>query len=157
MEWLRRLEELPFLHWVRLSEWGYHLLLAAHAIGMAIIVGVAMMFAARLLGHSPFYRLHGFRPFFILAGLGFLMNAASGAILFLAQGRRMIMTPAFQVKMALIVLAGLSIAYLMSHLRAAGEGNASLQTKIAAALPVILWIGVIIAGRLIGYTIAPPL
>ena len=88
-------------------------------------------------------------------------------LLFAGEPRRLLATPAFLIKMFLIVLAGFSVWILTRTLQGAerrpvpelvspGPDVVTSSAKIAAIFPIALWLGAIVAGRLIGYTIAPP-
>jgi hypothetical protein len=160
------LEQTELSLWLRESDWGHPIVLCAHAVGMGIVVGVSLMFSARVLGYSKALPLAAFEKLFTLAWFGFALNAVSGVLLFTAAPRRFLATPAFLIKMALIVFAGFSVWLLTRTLHsvqvAAGPGGAAdhevvtLNAKIAAIFPIVFWLGAIIAGRLIGYTIGPP-
>jgi hypothetical protein len=167
MELLAALEHTDFSTWLRESDWPYPLLLCAHAIGMGTVVGISFMFSARVLGYAKAFPLAAFDRLFGLAWWGFALNALSGVFLFIGEPRRLIRTPAFSIKMILIVFAGLSIWVLMKALHdtealpgpdgtLAMRGTVTLNAKVAAVFPVVFWLAAILAGRLIGYTMGPP-
>jgi hypothetical protein len=166
MELLAWLEETDFSVWLRESDWGHPIVLCFHAVGMGLVVGVSFMFCARVLGYSKDFPLAGFDRLFGIAWFGFAMNAVSGVLLFVGEPRRLLATPAFLIKMVLIVLAGLSL-WVLAQALYGGEGGGvpavargpavvTPLARIAAVFPIVLWLGAIVAGRLIGYTIAPP-
>jgi hypothetical protein len=167
MELLAWLSETDFSVWLRESDWGHPIVLCFHAVGMGLVVGVSFMFCARVLGYSKDFPLAGFDRLFGIAWFGFAMNAVSGVLLFVGEPRRLLATPAFLIKMVLIVLAGLSL-WVLAQALYGGEGGAGVPAvarepvvvtplaRIAAVFPIVLWLGAIVAGRLIGYTIAPP-
>ncbi len=167
MELLAWLEGTEFSIWLRESDWGYPIVLCFHAVGMGLVVGISFMFSARVLGYSKSFPLAAFDKLFGLAWFGFAMNAVSGVLLFAGEPRRLLATPAFLIKMLLIVLAGFSVWILTRTLHGAegrpvpevvspGPDVVTSSAKIAAIFPIALWLGAIVAGRLIGYTIAPP-
>jgi hypothetical protein len=167
MEFLARLEETELSLWLRESDWGHPIVLCFHAVGMGLVVGISLMFCARVLGYSKSFPLAGFDKLFGLAWFGFAMNAVSGVLLFIGEPRRLLLTPAFLIKMILIIFAGFSLWILVRTLQNAEhpaganvvslrEDVASRSAKIAAIFPIVLWLGAIISGRLIGYTIGPP-
>jgi hypothetical protein len=128
---------------------------------MGLVVGISFMFSARVLGYAKSASLKAFDQLFGLAWFGFAMNAASGIVLLMAEPRRMPVTPAFLIKMVLIVFAGLSVWALSRALdgmeRApAGEARIPAGAKMSAIASIVFWCGAIVAGRLIGYTIGPP-
>ena len=150
------LETTDLSHWIRTSDFGYSLVLAAHAIGMALVAGVSFMFCARALGLARDFPLSGFNRLFAWAWFGFALSAISGTLLFVGQPRRLLANWPFDVKLLLILIAGFSLRYLgktlsdIEGLRACGDLPRHL--KIVATWPIVLWLGVILAGRLIGYT-----
>jgi hypothetical protein len=167
MELLEFIERTEFSTWLRESDWGYPILLCFHAVGMGVVVGISLMFSARLLGYSKGVPLAAFDRLFEIAWYGFAINAVSGALLFVGEPRRLLVTLAFQVKMILIVCAGLSLWVVGKVLGnspaysgpAGAEPGEQLVTPVArfvAVLSIVFWLGAILAGRLIGYTIGPP-
>jgi hypothetical protein len=173
MELLRWLEDTDVSVWMRESDWGVPIMLCFHAVGMGVVVGVSLMFGARVLGYAKQFPLAGFDTLFRLAWIGFAMNAVSGTMMFVGEPRRLMMTAAFLIKMALIVCAGFALWALSKALEnvAEAEGSGLLPrfdgalaaeppitraAKVAAVLTIVLWLGAILSGRLIGYTIGPP-
>jgi len=167
MERLAWLEQTDLSIWMRESDWGFPIMLCFHAVGMGLVVGISFMFSARVLGYARDFPLAAFERLFGIAWLGFAMNAVSGVLLFIGEPRRLLLTPAFLIKLALIVFAGFSVWFLMTALHGAQSragADAGLPrelavtpgAKIAAIIPIVFWVGAIVAGRLIGYTIAPP-
>jgi hypothetical protein len=161
------LEQTDFSLWLRESDWAQPILLCFHAVGMGLVVGISIMFSVRVLGYAKSFPLAAFEKLFGVAWCGFALNAASGVLLFASEPRRLLATPAFLVKMGLIVLAGLSLwvlARTLEGVAAVRGGDKALPrphvvtrtARIAAIFPIILWLGAILAGRLIGYTIGPP-
>jgi hypothetical protein len=167
MEFLAWLEETDLSVWLRESDWGHPIVLCFHAVGMGLVVGISFMFSARVLGYSKEFPLAGFDRLFGLAWFGFAMNAVSGVVLFIGEPRRLLLTPAFLIKMVLIVFAGFALWVLGKTLQDAepragaealspGRDAVTLNAKIAAIFPIVLWLGAIVSGRLIAYTIGPP-
>jgi hypothetical protein len=167
MELLAWLEQTELSVWLRESDWGHPIVLCFHAVGMALVVGISWMFSARVLGYSKNFPLAAFDKLFPIAWFGFAMNAVSGVLLFVGEPRRLLLTPAFLIKMVLIVFAGFSVWILTKTLEGVqrpagadvvriGHDVATPATRIAAIFPIVFWLGAIISGRLIGYTIGPP-
>jgi hypothetical protein len=164
METLAWLEQTDLSLWLRESDWGHPIVLCFHAVGMALVVGVSFVFCARVLGFSKAVPLAAFDTLFTIAWYGFAVNAASGVLLYIAAPRRLLLAPAFLIKLVFVILAGLSLWVLMQTLsdlptrEAAGHDRTVMPTaaKLAAIFPIVLWLSAIVAGRLIGYTIGPP-
>src|SRR6266852_2179291 len=172
MEFLAWLEQTDSSVWLRESDWGHPIILCFHAVGMGIVVGISLMYSARILGYAKDFPLAAFDKLFGLAWFGFAMNAVSGVLLFIGEPRRLFATPAFWIKMILIAFAGLALWVLAKALDGAadhgapglpgpdgalaGAGVVTTSARIAAIFSVVFWLGAITAGRLIGYTIPPP-
>ena len=171
MELLAWLEQTDFSVWLRESDWGHPIMLCFHAVGMAIVVGIFFMYSARILGYARDFPPSAFDRLFSLAWFGFAVNAVSGVVLYFGEPRRLLATPAFWIKMILIVFAGLSLWALAKALHAdthdsvglpgpdgalAGAAVVSRNARIAVICSVIFWLGAITVGRLIGYNIPPP-
>jgi hypothetical protein len=167
MDFLASLEQTELSLWLRESDWGFPIMLCFHAVGMGLVVGISFMFSARVLGYAKDFPLSEFDKLFGIAWFGFAVNAVSGTLLFIGEPRRLLVTPAFLIKMVLIIFAGFSVWFLMTALRGedslAGaesglprELGVTSKAKIAAIIPILFWVAAIVAGRLIGYTIGPP-
>jgi hypothetical protein len=169
MALLAWLEQTDFSIWLRESDWGHPVVLCFHAVGMGMVVGISLMYSARVLGYAKAFPISAFDWLFGLAWFGFAMNTVSGVLLFVGEPRRLMDTPAFWIKMILIVFAGFALWALGKALDAdssdpgglpgpdgALTAEASTNARMAAILSAVFWLGAIISGRLIGYTIGPP-
>lgn len=156
MDFLTWLEKSAVGIWVRESDWGYAIVLTAHAIGMAIVVGTLLMFNLRALGYGRRLPLTWFDKIFTIAWVGFTINLISGLFLFAGDPDKFFFHTAFQIKIALIILGGILVWMLGSLAtepeRLSPQAEFSLRTKVLATLSLVFWIGAIAAGRLIAYT-----
>jgi hypothetical protein len=141
--------------WVRSSQIGYPLMIACHAIGMAVMVGLALGLAMRLLGlfrGIPYTALNGF---LVIAWLGFAVNLISGTGLFAAQATTYITDITFLLKMAFVVAGVVSVAILQSAVsRHAGDWSSAAPpggVRLIAAASIAFWVGATVTGRLIAY------
>ncbi len=73
----------------------------------------------------------------------------SGSMFVVARPRRYFFNPIFGIKFALLLLAILLSAILVSMYRRTNKSSAAI--KVLAALSLVLWIGVMLAGRWIAY------
>ena len=92
MELLTWLEQTELSLWLRESDWGHPIVLCFHAVGIGLVVGISLMFSARVLGYSKNFPLDGFDKLFGLAWFGFGMNAVSGVLLYVGEPRRLLLT-----------------------------------------------------------------
>jgi hypothetical protein len=121
-----------------------------------------------VLGFPQGLPLSTFRPLLRLAWGGFLLNAASGLLMFCGAATRFILNADFQLKMLLIALGWLSVLALRRALGQAWPGVASPRAgqpagvqfsaaaRLIAAASFLFWLGVILFGRQIAYTLARP-
>lgn len=151
------LESSAFAAAMRQWLWLYPIVEIVHITGIALLVGSLAMFDLRVLGLSralPLRKLARHLLPWTLAG--FAIVAISGSMMFSAHATEFWTNPAFAVKLSLIGAAGINALWF--HLGpfaavdrwdtgAAAPGSA----KAAAALSLLLWIGVISCGRLLAY------
>ena len=152
MGFLTWLEATGLADWVRMSTPGYPSMIALHAIGMAIMVGLSLLIDLRVLGWFAGIPLQGLQRFFGLAWIGFGINFLSGSALFSAQATSYIVDWVFLTKMGLVLLGAITAAILQPAVVNAGPGGQlSGGTKAVAALAIVFWIVAIIMGRLTAY------
>jgi hypothetical protein len=144
----------PLLEWIRLSppgvfvrgsSWAFPALQSLHFIGMTLLIGVVGVIDLRILGVARELPLKALLRFLPLAFIGFGINVISGLLFFSHDPYEYAFNGSFRLKMLLILLAGLNALWF----RAAA---ACRHAKFIAALSIVLWIGVIVAGRFIAFT-----
>lgn len=152
-QWLEmsRLAEI-----VAASLWGYPIMLTAHSVGLAIVVGIIFMLDLRMIGCFKGVSYVAMHRMLKLAWVGFVINFLSGCALFSAQASYFITNPTFLVKIAAIFLAAINAAFIQKMLSDHGErwevgGVISAQAKFLAISSLVLWSIAIIAGRFIAY------
>ena len=128
-----------------------------HLLAIALLVGSIVALDLRLVGwriETPIWPLA--RHLLPMTVTGFALAVASGLMLFTTEAASLAFNPAFQIKMALLLLAGLNA--LMLHRgawREIGQWSATTPppalVRVAGALSAVLWIGVLSFGRLIAY------
>jgi len=152
----RWIEATPLSVWTRESTsiFGFPAILSAHAIGMAVAVGVNLVLALRLLGVSPAIPIPEIRRYVGLLWGGFWLNAASGLILLVAYPTKALTNPVFYLKIALIGL-GMAVFMTMDRRlwrRPGGDAWAAGTGRLLAMVSLAAWGGAIFAGRLLAYT-----
>jgi len=156
LEWMMA---TPVSEWIQTSDYGFYIVLAGHAVGMAVVTGVMFMVSLRVLGFSRSNPIRVFERLFQIAWAGFALNFVTGAALFGANAEHLIGNRAFQIKIAMLAVGGIAV-YLTWRAVSAdpavidGDGKANAKTKAFAILTLICWITAIVAGRIIGYTIS---
>lgn len=152
MGFLVWLEATGLAEWVRSSIPGYPSMIALHALGMAIMVGLSLVIDMRVLGWFSGIPLNALQRFFGLAWIGFGINFLSGGALFTAQATSYITDWVFMTKMALVFLGAITAAILQPAVAKAGPGGqVSGGMKAVAAIAIVFWLIAIIMGRLTAY------
>jgi len=149
------LQESPIGHAMRSSPLLYPLAEILHILGFVVLVGAIVALDLRLIGAARGVPLVPLAPFLLrLARIGFALAVAMGLLLFSADAAHVVRNPAFQVKMALLALAlaNIVIAHAGPWRRLASWSDAPpAAARLTAACSLVLWLGVICAGRLIAY------
>ena len=146
---LAMLEATVLAEAIRRSVWAYPALEAVHIAGVGALFGAVLLLELRVFGLGrdigvvPLARLV-LRT--VLAA--FACAVLSGALLFISAATEVAANPAFRVKLVLILIAGANA--LVFHARGGLRGGDSLA-RLQAAASLLLWLSVIVAGRLIAY------
>ena len=131
----------------------YPLVNALHILAIGVLVTSVLLMDLRILGligaveRAPLVRL--LRR---VIAVVFPVAVLTGLALFSIQAHEYAVNPAFQVKLALLLLAGLNLAAF--RLLAPGDPGAKgfrTAAKFSAALSMVIWIGVLVAGRFIAF------
>lgn len=146
------IEASSLAEWVRSSQSGYPSMIALHALGMAIMVGLSLLVDMRVLGWFSGIPLAALQRFFGLAWVGFGINFLSGSALFSAQATSYIVDWVFMTKMGLVVLGAITAGILQPAVAKAGSAtNVSGGMKAVAAIAIVFWLTAIVMGRLTAY------
>ncbi|HEY5568844.1 MAG TPA: DUF6644 family protein [Gammaproteobacteria bacterium] len=154
-EWL---EATAIAVLIRESLYGFSIVVATHILGITLSVGTLLWADLRMLDISMRgYRLsevyRGLAPWFVS---GFGVMILSGAILFAAFATSAYGNLYFRIKMVAIALAGLNalIYHVAGRLPTELFDAARTPTaaRIAGLTSIVLWGAVIVAGRMISYT-----
>jgi hypothetical protein len=143
---------------LRESFYVFPIVEGAHVVSIALSVGLVIWFDLRLAGWilrdqavSAVFR--PIRPFMLA---GFTLSFITGGLLFWSLALRCYGSPFFWAKMIMLVLAGVNIAvYHLTIDRRQTEWDEApfppLQARTAGVISLILWVGIITAGRLMAY------
>ena len=156
MEILTWLEGTAIADAIRTSIWMYPALESAHYIGLSFLIGGIMLIDLRLLGVAkslPMGSMIGLLPW---VWAGFLINAVSGTLIFIYGATNFGPNGAFQLKMALIVLAGINaLLFTLIAARSGPEwiasGRVPGSVKTIATASLVLWVSVATTGRWMAY------
>ena len=153
MAWL---EATALATWTRESPsiWAYPTILTLHTVGLGIVVGANAVIDFRLLGVAPRISIPTLSPLFRLIVWAFLLNAATGVLLFMSEATTKAVQPVFYIKLTLIALALWNTNSV--RLGIAREGGVTdlarrPRYRRLAIVSLALWTGAITAGRLMAY------
>jgi hypothetical protein len=122
---------------------------------LALLVGANAVVDLRLLGIGRDIPLAPLKRLFGIMWLGFAINAASGTLLLIAYPTKALTNPVFYTKLMLIAGAMWGITRLQRRVfndSTLNETAMMRRGRTLAAWSLVLWIGVITAGRLLAYT-----
>jgi len=129
--------------------YAYPALEVLHIVGIALLLGNLLLFELKVLGLGPGLHLSSLARLALSVSVcGFLLAACSGLAMFMSQPAELLLNRAFQLKMSLLLLAGLNA--LLFHWRG-GLVKLDRLAKLQTALSLGLWLAVIICGRWIAY------
>jgi len=148
---LGALEQVPLVEALRNSTYVYPLVNAFHVVGIALLFGGIVPLDLRLAGWR---REAGSvdqlaRVLLPVAIFGLALAAVTGLLLFATDAREYAASPLFRAKLVLIALA-LANALWLRRIDWRGQ-DATRRVAFAGIASVLLWLGVIVLGRMIGY------
>ena len=153
IEWLRH-STLSAL--VTGNQWIWPVLETLHFLGLSLLIGTIGAFDLRLLGLGK-----GLRPGLLSRLIpwgvaGFALNVVTGILFFVGEPANYVNNIAFYFKMTFVVLAGINVLVfylaLAKKVEALGpDDDAPLGAKLIGAASLLLWIGVMSAGRLLTF------
>lgn len=153
---LNALPALAPVAWLARSGTAYLVVNAAHIAALGMGVGAALLLDLRLLNavgrRLPLALIGPFLSRAAAAGLG--GAAITGLWLFAVRPLEYLDNTAFQAKLALIALALVNVAAMHAGdgwARALRQGHANLRARVHAAISLVLWLAVVLAGRWIGF------
>jgi uncharacterized protein DUF6644 len=154
------IEASAFSTALRESTYWFPALVFVHVCGLLIAAGAIVFWDLRLLGIGlrsvPVSRLAA--ALLPWTWSGFAVMFLSGSLLVCMEAGRLFENTPFRVKAALLILAFVNmLIFHRTVYRGVGEWDvlekAPLRARIAGAVSLILWFGLLAAGRAIGYTI----
>ena len=127
---------------------------ALHFMGLAILFGMVLLIDLRILGFLKgisFESIHKLLPYAVAA---YAVNLATGMTFFIAAYDQYTGNPVFYWKVGLLLLAAANAAYFTvfddTWVIQAGD-EAPPRAKAAAVVALVLWVGVMYAGRMLPF------
>ncbi|EGF89269.1 putative membrane protein [Asticcacaulis biprosthecium C19] len=145
----------PGAVWLQHNWVAYLFVNATHILGIGLILGAILPLDLRLLGLFKTVPVTVIAPFLSrAAAVGVGLAMVTGLWLFSVKPDEYLSNPAFLTKAGLLVFAVGNVAaqHRMPGFRRAVQGGAvSGSVKLFAAVSVVLWLSVLVAGRWIGF------
>jgi len=144
---------------IRDSLFAFPLIESTHVIGLTLVFGTIAIIDLRLLGlastNRSFQRLAA--DTLKWTWVAFALTAVTGALMFITNAAVYYNNAYFRAKIALLALAALNMLVFEVTTRrsvAQWDRNASAPPlgRAVAAVSLVLWISVIVTGRMIGFT-----
>jgi hypothetical protein len=144
---------------VRETVWGFPIVVAIHILGLTLSVGMVIWFDLRLLGVtlrnccvSTLYR-----RIIPWAGTGFALMFVSGGMLLVGYATAAYGNMYFRIKAVALVLAGVNafVYHALTERTISRWDDAArlpLPARVAGLTSILLWMLVILAGRMMSYT-----
>jgi len=142
--------------WVLSTYWLWPLLEIIHFIGLSLLLGSMLVVDLRLAGFLRQIDITAMHRLLPWAVIGFAMNATSGFLFFMGDPGRYAINIGFQVKMILVLIAGLNVLVFALRInphidRWERHGDTPAIAKAVAWVSLCTWTGVLLLGRLIPY------
>lgn len=154
------LQNSALAQWVNTAGPTYVIVESLHVIAVALVFGTILIVDLRLLGLAsnsrPFTRVA--HDLLRLTWGGFALAVITGILLFLPNAAGISINVNFQLKMILLVLAGINMfVFELVTARTVEQWDTALPpptvARVAGLLSIGFWMSVIVFGRLIGFTV----
>jgi hypothetical protein len=151
------IEALPLAKAMREMLWLYPAVEIAHIVGFVVLVGAVVMFDLRVLGLSRHISVRALSRHLLPWSWGALVVVVpTGLAMFSAHAMDFLVNPAFRLKMALLLAAGINAAiFHTGPYQGVKDWDTGVPApwgaRLSVALSLLLWLGVISCGRLLAY------
>ncbi len=149
--WLQALQSADPVAALRASRWVYPVVNAMHIIGIALLFGAIVPLDLRLLGLWRSLPVASIARVAVpVSTAGLVLALTAGGLLFSVSAVKYAAMPLFLTKMGLLLVAIANALYLV--LSGAFETDTSdSKVRFAATLSMVLWLSIILCGRMIAY------
>ena len=159
MGFLGWLGETPLSRWIGESFWAFPALEVVHVFAISMVFGTVVIIDLRLLGLASTSRRYTAMAHELLPWTwgAFVLAAISGSLLFSSRPVGYFEDKDFGLKFVLMGLAGVNMLVFhfvtSKHVTDWDRGPTPWAAKLAGALSILLWIGVVYLARMTGFTI----
>lgn len=140
---------MNFFATLKSSVWAYPALEVLHICGIALLLGNLVLLEMRVFGRGAELDVKVLASLSLgIAGVGFLLAAASGLLMFASQAAELLTNRAFTLKMMLLLLAACNAAWFHGR---NSLGRLDSVARMQMVLSSLIWLAVIACGRWIAY------
>lgn len=148
------IENTPVGLAIRDSQWLFPIIEGCHLLGLALIGGVVLLVNMRMLGlglgkESAAELERDARPYF---NGSLILMLVTGSLLFTSEAVKCYNNQAFWFKMSSLLLAIIFTMTINRRAALASTGGGSGGAKVIAIINLLLWTGVGVGGRWIGFS-----
>ena len=150
------LQQSPFSQILQNVAWIVPAVQTVHILCIGAVISAALALALRQFGllaaDQPLTRVAA--QFLRVIWLALPVLLVTGALLIAAEPRRSLASPAFQLKMALLVCVASLLLLYQSRIGRLARSSTSVvfrPGKVITVVALLLWVGIIFAGRWIAY------
>ncbi len=148
---LQSIVDSRFVDALNSVEWGFPVVQSFHFIGFALLIGTITIVNLRLLNvgmqrQSAADLARDLAPW---TWTGLILIFITGPIMFTTNAVGYTFNPSFRLKMTLLALGIISYAAVYRRLKRGGVSPGA--GKLVAGLSLVIWSGVVFAGRFIAF------
>ena len=156
--WCDWLAGTPFATAIAESDWMFPTIETLHVLALTLVIGSIAIVDLRLIGVSrkDMRVMQLSQETLPWTWVAFIIAAITGTLMFISAPTKYYNNVPFRIKMVLLVLAGINMAvFHFGAWKAVHTWNSTLPTPRAARtagwLSLLFWIGVVVAGRWVGF------
>ena len=152
------LNETAFSTRLRESDWTFSAIETVHVLSITVMAGTIALVDLRLLG--VLFRRQRVSRVTVqvtpVTWIGFVLMAASGTLLFIAQPEKNAANPAFQIKLVLLLAAAANLVVFHRLVFRDvwswdEQPTPPAAARLCGAVSLLLWGTIIVLGRIIAY------
>lgn len=142
--------------WIQATYWLWPVMEITHFMGLSLLLGGLLVIDLRMAGHFRAFDPAATHRLLPLVLIGFGLNLLTGILFFYGDPLRYSVNIGFQIKMGLVLLAGLNTGLYYWKVAPIMDGwdtntQSPPSAKFVAYASLALWTGVLLCGRLIPY------
>lgn len=145
------------VHDVMLDKfWIFPMMETIHFMSLCVMFGALLVIDLRVIGVAKFINMKAAMKFIPIAIGAFSVNLITGLAFLCADPFRYLPNIGFQWKMGLIVITGINALWFWfgehKELCQLADGeDADFRAKVIALVSLLLWVAIIVCGRMIPY------